>query len=263
MKLDLKFTENNKEFKLDFGQIQDLSDGGYERGYAAGYAEGNAEGYKKGHTEGLEDGKQKEWSDFWDILQEHGERKNWYLAFTAAEWTPDNFRPKYDIRPKVATYMFNLNKMNIDLAAHLDSLGVKLDFSRCTEGGSIFQNCKFTRVGVCDFTALNNVNNIFAWCYDLVTIDELILKDDGSQTLGQPFWHCVALENIKISGKAGKDFEIKNSPRLTDKSIQSVIDALADLTGKTSAKLTFHPTVKAKLTEEQLATIESKNWTLG
>ncbi len=38
MKLDLNFTENNKEFKLDFGQIQDLSDGGYERGYAAGKA---------------------------------------------------------------------------------------------------------------------------------------------------------------------------------------------------------------------------------
>lgn len=39
MKLDLKFTEDNKEFKLDFGQIQDLSDGGYERGYAAGKAD--------------------------------------------------------------------------------------------------------------------------------------------------------------------------------------------------------------------------------
>ena len=39
MKLDLNFTENNKEFKLNFGQIQDLSDGGYERGYAAGKAD--------------------------------------------------------------------------------------------------------------------------------------------------------------------------------------------------------------------------------
>lgn len=39
MKLDLKFSENNKEFKLDFGQIQDLTDGGYERGYAAGKAD--------------------------------------------------------------------------------------------------------------------------------------------------------------------------------------------------------------------------------
>ena len=39
MKLDLNFTENNKEFKLDFGQIQDLSDGGYERGYERGKAD--------------------------------------------------------------------------------------------------------------------------------------------------------------------------------------------------------------------------------
>ena len=39
MKLDLKFSENNKEFKLNFGQIQDLTDGGYERGYAAGKAD--------------------------------------------------------------------------------------------------------------------------------------------------------------------------------------------------------------------------------
>lgn len=39
MKLDLSFTENNKEFKLDFGQIQDLSDGGYERGYERGKAD--------------------------------------------------------------------------------------------------------------------------------------------------------------------------------------------------------------------------------
>ena len=39
MKLDLNFTENNAEFKLDFGQIQDLSDGGYERGYERGKAD--------------------------------------------------------------------------------------------------------------------------------------------------------------------------------------------------------------------------------
>lgn len=42
MKLDLNFTENNKEFKLDFGQIQDLSDGGYERGYERGKADEQA-----------------------------------------------------------------------------------------------------------------------------------------------------------------------------------------------------------------------------
>ncbi len=51
MKLDLKFTENNREFKLDFGQFQDLTDVGYERGYEAGYKKGYEDGlHAKGMT---------------------------------------------------------------------------------------------------------------------------------------------------------------------------------------------------------------------
>lgn len=65
MKLDLKFSENNKEFKLNFGQIQDLTDGGYERGYAAGYAEGKAVGYGEGYEEGFEAG-----NSFTEVSQE-------------------------------------------------------------------------------------------------------------------------------------------------------------------------------------------------
>lgn len=39
MKFDLKFIENNKDFKLDFGEIQDLFDAGFESGFERGYAE--------------------------------------------------------------------------------------------------------------------------------------------------------------------------------------------------------------------------------
>ena len=42
MKLDLKFNEINQELKIDFGQLQDLTDGGYERGYAEGYEDGKS-----------------------------------------------------------------------------------------------------------------------------------------------------------------------------------------------------------------------------
>lgn len=51
MKLDLKFKENVQRLDLNFGQFQDLTDGGYERGYAAGYEKGNAEGYANGLAE--------------------------------------------------------------------------------------------------------------------------------------------------------------------------------------------------------------------
>lgn len=53
------------------------------------------------------------------------------------------------------------------------------------------------------------------------------------------------------------------SERLINKSIQSVIDGLADLTGGTSQTLTFHANVKAKLTEDQITAITGKNWTLA
>lgn len=54
-----------------------------------------------------------------------------------------------------------------------------------------------------------------------------------------------------------------NSPLLIDQSIQSIIDGLADLTDSDAQTITFHADVKAKLTDEQIASITSKNWTLA
>lgn len=42
MKLDVKFSESNQSFDCQFGEVNNVSDGGYERGYAAGYTEGLA-----------------------------------------------------------------------------------------------------------------------------------------------------------------------------------------------------------------------------
>ena len=51
-------------------------------------------------------------------------------------------------------------------------------------------------------------------------------------------------------------------PLLTDTTIQSIIDGLADLTGTTAQKVTFHKAVGNKLTDEQKTTVSAKNWTL-
>ena len=45
MKLEMTFQEQDKRFGLDFGEVQDMTDGGYERGYAAGYKVGYSEGF--------------------------------------------------------------------------------------------------------------------------------------------------------------------------------------------------------------------------
>lgn len=64
MKLNVKFEENKKRFSTDFGEVHNVTDGGYERGYAEGKAEGYAnghnigvtEGYANGHTNGVAEG---------------------------------------------------------------------------------------------------------------------------------------------------------------------------------------------------------------
>lgn len=52
-----------------------------------------------------------------------------------------------------------------------------------------------------------------------------------------------------------------NCSLLSDTSIQSIIDGLADLTGGTAQKLELHSTTTANLTPEQILQIAEKNWT--
>ena len=59
MTLDVKFEEQDQTFNTDFGEVQTVSDGGFERGYNEGYAQGEVEGYDKGKTDGLVDGYDK------------------------------------------------------------------------------------------------------------------------------------------------------------------------------------------------------------
>lgn len=52
MNIKVNFTETKQSFNTEFGEVFNVSDGGYERGLAEGYANGKAEGYTEGKTEG-------------------------------------------------------------------------------------------------------------------------------------------------------------------------------------------------------------------
>lgn len=92
--------------------------------------------------------------------------------------------------------------------------------------------------GKMDFSAATNYGNAFMYCENLVDVE---IKEN-SILLSIALGHC------------------KN---LSDKSIQSIIDGLSNLTGQTAQTIIMHSNVKAKLTDEQLAQITSKNWTLA
>lgn len=56
MEFQVEFHITNQTFTPSFEKVNNVSDGGYERGYAVGYETGNKEGYTKGHTDGVEQG---------------------------------------------------------------------------------------------------------------------------------------------------------------------------------------------------------------
>ena len=239
-------------------------DGGYDEGYADGVAKveesnaailtdcnavlpskgaetadtleqvpqriGEIESYADGYDVGLEDGKQSEYDRFWDAYQQNGNKTSYDQAFAYTHWTDGSFNPKYDIV--------------------------------CVGGVSArqtFNNGRMTSTKVPIRVKNTSLNNTFTGS----TIKTIVLLElDGVTDMSTSFNSCSALENITISGVIACNVDIVYSPLLTNESVQSIIDHLADRTGTTALTLTFHADVGAKLTEEQKATITAKNWTL-
>lgn len=255
MRLDIKFKENAKKITTQFGEVYNVSDGGYERGYtegekvgysngytegetkgieqgyANGKADGYADGYEIGNSNGVEQGKQAEYDAFWDTYQLNGDRSSYAYLFAGAGWNETTFKPKYDIKPKNAQYMFRYSNINADLVEILEKQGVVLDISGITNTDRTFADCKFVRLGVLDFSNVTAINTTFANTSTLVTIDKIILKDDGSNTFSTVFTNLSALENITfegVIGKGGINFQWSN--KISRASIESIINALSTTT---------------------------------
>lgn len=209
------------------------------------------------------------WYDaFWDEYQLNGARVKYDYGFTGSGWNTNIFKPKYDIKPTDASYMFyGASGLRIDLAEYLEALDIDLDFSNCINFSWLIYGSSIKRLGVIDMRKVNtnnNANSVFrqGGADNLETIDKVIVSE--KYPLGNnSFTNCTKLKDITIEGNITGNFAIGSSSKLTDDSVNSIINALADLTGTTAKTITFNTTVKNNLTEEQIATITSKNWTLA
>ena len=98
----------------------------------------------------------------------------------------------------------------------------------------------------------------------LVTIDKLVLKEDGSQSFSYTFDGNKNLTNITIEGKVGQNISFDGSPLLSYESLMSIINALKDYSGTTTTRtLTLHATAKARLSESDIAIATQKGWTIA
>lgn len=114
-----------------------------------------------------------------------------------------------------------------------------------------------------DTSKCGTFNQCFHGMPNLKIIDGTPLDFSSSSANGNMFLYDNALEEVRIANESiKKSIQFNHCSLLSDTTIQSIIDGLADLTGGTAQTLTLHSTVGAKLTEEQKATITAKNWEL-
>ena len=131
--------------------------------------------------------------------------------------------------------------------------------------GYAFAYSKITNTKVPIIVDTENIYNtlLFYNADKLKTIPSLKVTDKVT-TFTNWFSRCTALEEVNFTADSviGASISFVDSPKLTNASVQTVINALKDLTGATSQTLTLHATVGAALSPEQKAAITAKNWQL-
>ena len=179
-------------------------------------------------------GKDAERSAFWDDFQDFGNRVLYNNAFQNS-WTDNIFQPKYDIKPTNAGFMFAGTKI-ADLKGCLESCGKELDLSKATSIDRLFSDApNLTHLPKISTVSAPHLQNFVYNCKNLISIDEVVLKEDGSQTFNEnSFKSCSALVEIRFSGKIGNNINMSWSKNLSMTSLNSIVSALSkSVSGKT------------------------------
>lgn len=136
-----------------------------------------------------------------------------------------------------------------------DTANGKLFLSMC-------QQVKTPIIPSWDLRNATTIQNMFIYSTDIVEIGEMNIPK--VTITDNAFLSCISLERISFAPNCiHVNINFFSCSKLTDTSVQSIIDGLADLTGQTAQTLTLHTTVGAKLTDAQKASAAAKNWTLA
>lgn len=257
----LEIADQTIDAELEMVQV--ASDGGYDRGYEEGEKAGYTNGYEIGAKEGAEVG----------YIQgyEKGSAAARYMKNIEGTFKDVAFPVGFDLDLTVADASQGANGI-LSFANRATGLkSIKLSF--VNKGAAVYANYAFTGVAfaedtleVVDISEMGCSFTGFAGTFsNRSALRKIIGAIDltGCSTCVYCFANSTALEEIEFKqGTIPKDIQFNNQPNLTDDSIQSIVDGLANLTGQTAQTLTFHKTVGNKLTEAQKVSVTAKNWTL-
>lgn len=166
-----------------------------------------------------------------------------------------------------------------DIVLELPSLRGLVNFNNCkgvtsvkiisntgasvTASGMFYQCSSIEIIDLSEYNLIfNNMKNFANGCRNLVEIKGELNVD--TVYYENVFTNCLLLKEVRFKESViSNSISFYSTSVLSDESIESIINGLKDLTGETAKTLTFHEDVKANLTETQITTITSKNWTLA
>lgn len=282
MKYDCKYQSGARSFEPDFGRVINATDGGFERGYAQGRTEGEAAANAEAAAANA-----AILSDCNAILPEKG-----VSTADSLEQVPQKIG-EIKVEPIWISYMTSIsgcfgNNANFpadtDLVIELPNFkgsltetfqetpnirSVTLIYRGETQQAwmhaSFRWNYAVRKIDLSEFNiTITNGYNTFMLAQALEEIiGELAFTPGVNPNTGDMFFGCYALKEIRFKKETiAYGIWFGSCDKLSDESIQSIIDGLADLTGATAQTMTLHTTVGAKLTEAQKENIAAKNWTL-
>lgn len=216
-------------------------------------------------------GQSAEREAFWNAYLADDSYTTYQVArFSGNGWNDATFYPDRDLHVKYGYHWFYYNNVT-NLKERLAECGVTLDFSEARDTGSMFEGAVTTEVpevNISHVTTGSQCQRLFCQCENLVTVDKLILKTDGSNGFANSFYKCVALQNITIEGVIGQDFDIHWSP-LSVESVRSIFRAMTeDSTLASGKKATFASSVRQHFQDDwtlnsDVTAKENAGWTIS
>ena len=252
MKFDVKFSESNQSFKPQFGEVHNISDGGYERGYAKGYEVGYTDGVATAEVDSARFASELKFNNWSLFGGETGEvtiynQTSLSNTFAISRDTPNqtvkHLTVNCDTQP---TNMFGAFRAMNDSDTTLNRLTLNFDTSKCSDFGYCFRGLR--RLEVIDGTPL----------------DFSSINPSEVNAINYAFYVCNSLKDIRFKPNTiPSSISFGNSGDLTNDSVWSIINGLMDYTGGESKTVTFAGSIKQKLGSAEKEAIASKNWVLG
>ena len=138
----------------------------------------------------------------------------------------------------------------------------QLETSNGTNFISMFSSCyslkKIPQINTSNGT---NFSSMFSGSNSLKEIPQIDTSNGTSFT--NILSNCNSLVNVKGINRITGNQSVSSSVFLNHSSLLRILNALVDLTGQTTQKLTLGATNLAKLTDEEKAIATEKNWTLS